>query len=320
MPVKSGFGTSLRNDLGALAEILSYLTGPLPGVAHPEPVLRDRTPDPGLFGPQSVTWRVSREPVLLLGGGQLALLMQVADPLIAQAVLEHSAYATDPHGRLMRTLRWLLCVTFGTQAEAEAATRELAARHRPIQGVLPQKNASPPYPAGVRYDAGDPELSRWVLATLMYATLATYQALVGRLSVPERDGFVREWAAVAALFSLPPEPCCSSAAALDAYIMGRIAAFGPELGPGSRQVGLAVLHPAATAAIRPLFGGPRFLATGLLAPELRRGYGLGWSALHQRSFEATCASIRQAVRVFPRRLRVSPFYEQALSRVQSASA
>jgi len=40
-------------------------------------------PDAGLFGPDSVTWRIDREAFLLLGAGPRALLMQVAHPAIA---------------------------------------------------------------------------------------------------------------------------------------------------------------------------------------------------------------------------------------------
>ena len=57
----------------------------------------------GLFGPGSLTWRVNREGVLLLGGGR-ALLLQVAHPLVAAGVAQHSNYREDPFGRLYRTL------------------------------------------------------------------------------------------------------------------------------------------------------------------------------------------------------------------------
>jgi uncharacterized protein (DUF2236 family) len=54
-------------------------------------------PDPGLFGPDSVTWRIHREDALLLGGGR-ALIMQVAHPLVAAGVGEHSRYREDRGG------------------------------------------------------------------------------------------------------------------------------------------------------------------------------------------------------------------------------
>src|SRR4028119_1680900 len=95
--------------------------------------------DEGLFGPDTVTWQVNREAVLLAGGGR-ALLLQVAHPpvaagggrpsgpapaprgarplaggrppllppvpppSVAAGVVQHSDYDTDPWGRLYRTL------------------------------------------------------------------------------------------------------------------------------------------------------------------------------------------------------------------------
>src|SRR5207302_5178302 len=92
-----------------LARSLPYSTRPVP--------LLDRTQDPGLFGPDSVTWRVMREPLLILSAGR-ALLMQAANPLVAQGAIDHSSYQEDPYGRLERTVEWVTVVCFGTTSEA----------------------------------------------------------------------------------------------------------------------------------------------------------------------------------------------------------
>ena len=76
--------------------------------------------DVGLFGPGSLTWRVNREGVLLLGGGA-ALVLQVAHPLVAAGVEEHSNYREDPWGRLYRTLDLTTKIVFGSTTEAEEA-------------------------------------------------------------------------------------------------------------------------------------------------------------------------------------------------------
>src|SRR4051794_13960545 len=89
----------------ALRELFGLLLGPLPGLPAP-PLLRDRDPEAGLFGPGSVTWRLVREPLLLIGGGR-ALLMQLAHPLVAQGVVEHSDFERRPFDRLLHTVRWV---------------------------------------------------------------------------------------------------------------------------------------------------------------------------------------------------------------------
>src|SRR5487761_491509 len=113
-----------------------------PGASSSRPLpLRDPTPDPGLFGPDSVTWVVMREPRLLLAAGR-ALLMQAANPLVAQGAIEHSTYRSDPYGRLERTVRWVTVVCFGTRQEAERVSGRVNGLHRPVSGTLPEANAT----------------------------------------------------------------------------------------------------------------------------------------------------------------------------------
>src|SRR5260370_42067285 len=105
-------------------ELAGLLARSLGSDARPRRLpIADPSPAPGLFGPASVTWRVMREPLLILGGGR-ALLMQAAHPLVAQGAIEHSGYAGDPFGRLERPLVWVTAVPFGPTAEARAASRE----------------------------------------------------------------------------------------------------------------------------------------------------------------------------------------------------
>src|SRR2546423_15377133 len=99
--------------------------------------------DAGLFGPDSLTWRVNSEGVLLFGGGT-ATILQVAHPLVAAGVSQHSDYREDPWGRLYRTLDVATKITFGstkTSEEAAAALRETASGGRGV--VMEGRRAVP---------------------------------------------------------------------------------------------------------------------------------------------------------------------------------
>jgi len=76
-------------------------------------------PDGPLFGPEAVVRRVDAEAALLLGGGR-ALLMQLAHPLVARGVAEHSDFAENPFARLQRTLDATYTMVFGTADQARA--------------------------------------------------------------------------------------------------------------------------------------------------------------------------------------------------------
>src|SRR5436309_10343098 len=112
------------------------------GTARPEGLtIPGAMGDAGLFGPGSVTWRVNREGALLLGGGR-ALLLQVAHPLVAAGVAEHSNYREDPFGRLYRTLDTVTTIVFGTTDEAHEAAARLARVHERVKGTA---NDGTPY-------------------------------------------------------------------------------------------------------------------------------------------------------------------------------
>ncbi|MXW23090.1 MAG: DUF2236 domain-containing protein, partial [Chloroflexi bacterium] len=104
------------------------------------------------FAPDAAIRDVDGEAVILGGGGR-ALLMQIAHPLVAQGVAEHSEWRANRYGRLLRTLRPMFAIVFGNAAEVRDAARGVNAVHRGVTG------------AG--YHAGDPELLLWVHATLV---------------------------------------------------------------------------------------------------------------------------------------------------------
>lgn len=307
----------LRRDLRGIGEVLAFNGIRIPRVAF-EPVLRDRTPDAGLFGPDSTAWRLLREPVLLVGG-QRALLMQLADPLVAQAVIDHSDYRGDPYGRLLRTLRWVVTVVFGTEDEARRATRSVAAIHGRVRGRLPAERESPPYAGGTAYDARDTRLARWVLATVIHSSLITYETVVTPVSQADRDRYAREWIPVAELFGIARTECWDTWAELDSYVDTYVHALG-SLGPSAREAADIVLHPDASLPVRPALSVPTFMSIGLLPPPLREAYGVTWTRNRERAHRTLARSLRAAHHLFPPPLRNSPFSVQARARVAGGPA
>src|SRR5437867_13172578 len=133
-----------------------------------------------LYGADSMTWRVNREAVLLLGGGR-ALLLQVAHPLVAAGVAAHSEFHAHPLRRLWRTLDLMLTLVFADGAGALRAVRTIEGVHARVHGVL--EAPSGPFPRGTRYEANDPALLLWVYATLVDTALVVYERLVEPLGV-----------------------------------------------------------------------------------------------------------------------------------------
>ena len=295
--------------------VARLLARPLPYSTRPMP-LRDRTRDPGLFGPGSVTWRVMREPLLILGAGR-ALLMQAAHPLVAQGAIDHSGFATDPYGRLERTVEWVTLVSFGSAAEARRVSDRVLRLHRRVTGTLAAANATASCPPGRPYTAADPALLRWVHASFVDTMLTTHDALLGGLDEADRDAFVREWDAVALLMGVPRRLLWRDAAALRTYVARQVTRGPAVPGDGSRLVAATVLHPPVSrAAMRPGADLVGFVVTGLLPDVLRRNYHLSWSPAHAAAFGALRMSLRTLAPSLPRRLRVSPIHDLAVARAR----
>jgi uncharacterized protein (DUF2236 family) len=310
---------SPRSQRAALLDLLALLGGS-PSAVLAQGLLTDRSRDPGLFGPGSVTWRVVGEPLLLLSGGR-ALLLQAAHPLVAQGVADHSQFEAEPFGRLLGTVRWVMEVVFGTTAEARDACERLTRIHGAVRGALQAENATAEIAAVTPYDALDPTLGLWVHATLVDSMLLGYTTLIGPLDRRRADRFVREWNVVGDLLMLPHARLWQTAAELRAYVDGQIAAGVVTPVPASRVAARTVLQPPFPwPGLQPVSDALGFITAGLLPAALRSGYGIPWSARQERSFRAVCCLSRRLHPYLPRRLRMSPIYDLAQRRQRPSHA
>ncbi|HEY6537481.1 MAG TPA: oxygenase MpaB family protein [Candidatus Dormibacteraeota bacterium] len=291
------------------ARLLRLLTAGLP--APGDLPLRQLQPDPGLFGPGSATWKVMREPLLILGAAR-ALLMQAAHPLVAQGALDHSDFAVDPVGRFQRTAGWVTTVVFGTTEEAQSASRAVNQLHHRVKGTLVAEHAAGVWAAGSAYQARDRELLLWVHASLMDSMLTTHRTVIGDLDRQVADRFVLEWDAIAKLMGLAEGQTWATEAAMRSWIRGQIRMGIAAPGVGSRRVSEVILAPGVTG---PLLAKVTSLFTaGMLPDHLRREFQIPWGPGHAVAFRSLALTLRKARPTLPRALRVSPAYDFALAR------
>jgi uncharacterized protein (DUF2236 family) len=243
--------------------------------------------DRGLFGPGTMTWRVNREGVLLVAGGR-ALLMQVAHPLVAAGVVQHSQFERAPWARLYRTLDLTTRIVFGDGDDARRAAASLRAVHARVHGTAPD---------GRRYDALDPDLLLWVWATLVDSAVLAYGRCIAPLGADELEAYYAEQGRFAAACGVPDGAWPPTWAAFVAY---RDAALHEEciVGDDARRI--------ARSVVRPAFAPVNLLTVGLLPALLRERYGLPWSARRERALDAALAALRVARPAVPVRLREFP--------------
>ncbi len=262
----------------------------------------------GLYGPGSEAWRLNREATLLLGAGPRALLLQIAHPLVAEGVDQHSDFRADPWARLAGTLRSYLRIVYGTSTAARAEIRRLNGLHRALGGRVRDEATAALF--GAAYDARDPALALWVHATLVDSTLTTGEAWLGPIPPGARARFYAETVPIARLFGVPDALLPADIDAFDAYVAAMLAPDGPVHPTATaRDLARAILHPplapltesGPVAARLGSLAGPTAAvlravppvaydwllvpSVGLLPPSTRDEYGLAWGP-RQRTIDA----------------------------------
>lgn len=145
--------------------------------------------DPGLFGPDSLCWRVHSDFPAMLCGGIGALMLQMMHPLALAGVWDHSTFRDDMLGRLRRTSQFIAGTTFAATADAERLIERVRRIHAGINGTAPD---------GRPYAASDPALLTWVHVAEIRGFLTSYQRYSPTpLTDAEQDLYVAEVARIA---------------------------------------------------------------------------------------------------------------------------
>jgi uncharacterized protein (DUF2236 family) len=144
-----------------------------------------------LVSPDSISWRVFKNPLSLFIGGVAAVIMELAEPRVRTGVWEHTTFRVDPIRRLRRTGLAAMVTIYGARSNAEAMIAHVRRMHDRVAGSTPAGNA---------YRANDPELLNWVQGTAAYGFLQAYHAYVRPLSELDRDCYYAEGTLAASLY------------------------------------------------------------------------------------------------------------------------
>jgi uncharacterized protein (DUF2236 family) len=136
-----------------------------------------------LAGPDSVSWRVFKNPVALFVGGVSAVILELAEPGVRAGVWEHSSFRTDPVTRLQRTGLAAMITVYGAHSVAEKMIAGVVRMHGKVTGQTAD---------GKAYRADDVALLNWVQATATFGFVEAYSSYVFPLNDEEVDRFYAE--------------------------------------------------------------------------------------------------------------------------------
>ena len=267
-----------------------------------------------VLGPNSITWRALSDWRILLCGGR-SLLLQVAHPVVAAAVSQHSNFTVDPWKRLMGTLElYFGGVIFGWPAGAAAA--RLRSMHEWISGVDA---------LGRRYRALEPTVFHWVHATLVDGTAALLEHFGTPLRGSELTRFYDEMREVGRLCGLRDREMPPNWENFREYFDEMVRTELEDTGVVREVLAMLANAPRPSSlpvpgllwrwCLWPSAGHLVWLCSiGLLPFLLRERLEIPWTRVQELELRVHAAFIRRAVPLLPERVRMHPWAYAAYHR------
>ncbi|MDQ1401917.1 MAG: hypothetical protein QOG03_233 [Actinomycetota bacterium] len=213
--------------------------------------------------------------------------MQLAHPMVARGVAEHSGFESDPFARLRATLDASYTIVFGTEEHARETAAVIDAVHQRVRGD--------------GYHATDPQLLLWVHSTLVDTAMRIHSRFLGGLSPEDQDEYYRQSMLVAELLGVPIELQPPDLASFRAYVRAMVGTL--EVTDEARQLARSILHPKLPWVAEPFVELGRQVTVGLLPPPLRRQYRLSWDRPRQAAMLTAGLVARQVLPRLPGPLR-----------------
>lgn len=227
-----------------------------------ERAVPERPADEGLFGPQSLVWRIHRDRSFPLAGIR-SLMVQALHPLAMAGVAEHSTWQQNPFGRLAATGGYILTVTYGDTAAAMRAAERVRHVHTFVRGTDPA--------TGLPYHADDPALLLWVHAGMVDSIVEIVTRYGRPLDAADADRYVAEMVRFAEIVGVPAEDVPSSVAALREYISS--VELRQATPAAMEAIGIVLDPPGLEPELRELWHDLGQVAVGTLPAWAREMYG-----------------------------------------------
>ena len=228
--------------------------------------------------------------------------MQIAHPLVAAGVAEHSQFRTHRFARLYRTSMAAAAITFGSREFALRAIRSINQRHQQVHGVLREQAGV--FPAGTAYDANDPELKLWVMSTITDSTLLVYDRFVAPLSDHDREDYYLESLVVARLFAIPDNIMPPTYVDFRSYMNRLLHSDVITVSDTAREIVTALFAPSIEGA---LLRAGSAAGIALLPERMRAEFGFPWSYRREKRLNRFVAGSRWMRGHVPSILCSSPF-------------
>lgn len=268
-------------------------------------------PNAGIFGPESMFWRVVRHSASFVGAGR-AVLLQTAHPWIANGVKQHSRTMEDPISRFRGTFTNVFTMVFGNLDQVMDSAMKVHDIHRKIVGKVEEDSGA--FAGGSRYMANEVNAMIWVHATLWEGAAAMYELIVGPLSDAEKEQYYQESKMFAYLFGIPEDALPPNWQEFLEYNQQMWQSDQLSVQAAAKEIASFIF--AFKGYLKPVLNRYEIMTSMLMPEAVRKQYGMTADTPRSRAiFERDIKLIKRVYPFLPSHFRYLPPYNEAMRRL-----
>ena len=266
----------------------------------------------GLYGPDSMIWKVTGLGAPAGFGAGRALLLQVAHPWVTAGIDQHSEVRNDPLGRARRTFYHISSMVYGSIPQAMASANRVRDIHEEIDGKMTEQAGAFDYDS--EYRANEISAMIWVHATLWETVVHMYEKMEHELTPEEKDQFYEETKLFAMLFGIPESALPATWNDFMAYNEAMWASPQLTVTPNALQLKKDLFDPKSIWMIVPLWG-QEIITAAELPPRIREQYQMKYGWWQKMNYGWMRAAVWTAEVMLPKNLERHPVYHEAQARL-----
>lgn len=267
----------------------------------------------GLYGPDSMMWKLDGLSAPPAFGAGRALLLQVAHPWVTAGIDQHSEVRDDPMGRARRTFYHISSMVFGSIPQAMASANQVRDIHEEIDGQMTEQAGA--FHHGSEYRANEVSAMIWVHATLWETIVHMYEKLEDDLSQEEKDQFYEETKLFAMLFGIPESALPADWNEFMAYNKAMWESPQLTVTPNALQLKEDLFDPKSIWMIAPLWG-QEIITSAELPPRIRDQYGMKYGWWQKFNYGWIRAATWTGQVLLPKSMEHHPIYHEAQARLE----
>lgn len=272
-----------------------------------------RTVDPaaGIYGPDSMMWKLGKETIAFFGGGRAALL-QLAHPWVANAIDQHSQTRDDPLGRFRRTFINVFTMIYGNADQVMRAANHVRLIHTRIRGTLPEDSGA--FAKDSHYAANEVGAMLWVHATLWDTQMRMYELVFPALTATEKARYYEETKLFAHLFGIPDDAIPPDWGAFQQYMNRMYDSDEITARSVGREMGHMIFN--FGGPIKPALSWLQVMTAYMMPDRLRAEFGLPPDTpANRKTYERGLKMLKAVYPRLPNRMRYVPSFIEAERRL-----